>query len=185
MKQYYRTKYTSPLGAITLISDEESLCGLWFAGQKYEGTGFEEAELLDRGDEPPILRLTKEWLDRYFAKTTTELASRPMVNIKLPLRPQGTEFQQLVWHFLQQVPYGSVTTYGKLAAQVACAMGLERMSAQAVGGAVGRNPISLIIPCHRVVGCRQRLTGYAGGLERKQWLLEHERKNLLHAKLQE
>ena len=115
----------------------------------------------------PILQQAGRWLDRYFA------GERPAVN-ELPLAPVGSDFRQEVWKILCEIPYGQTTTYGEIAQKLSARLGRERMSARAVGGAVGHNPISIIIPCHRVVGSNGRLTGYAGGLERKIKLLTHE-----------
>ena len=119
---------------------------------------------LDPQDMPelPILQAAWDWLDRYFSGQKPSCA-------ELPLRPAGTQFQQQVWDILMQIPFGQTVTYGDIAKMLG-----QRMSAQAVGGAVGRNPISVIIPCHRVLGTRGKLTGYAGGVARKQWLLRHE-----------
>lgn len=162
---FYSTEITVPLGAVTLASDGDSLCGLWFQGQKYfAGTIPEE---MRRKDDLEIFQKTKDWLERYFA------GKRPEIR-ELPLHPIGSEFRQRVWKILCEIPYGEVTTYGEIARKIAEEQGLERMSAQAVGGAVGHNPISIIIPCHRVVGAGGNLTGYAGGIEKKRELLEHE-----------
>lgn len=153
----------SPLGGITLASDGEALAGLWFDGQKYFGAGLgpcpEERPL-------PVFDETERWLDIYFSGR--EPAHFPL------LRPRGTPFRQTVWALLMEIPYGSTVTYGELAARTAAQLGLPRMSAQAVGGAVGHNPLSLIIPCHRVVGADGSLTGYAGGTDKKARLLALE-----------
>lgn len=158
----YSAAYSSPLGPIALASDGEALTGLWFAGQKY----FPAAPMVPR-DDLSVLHAARRWLDAYFA------GARPDVRA-LPLAPAGSDFRQLVWALLLEIPYGQTTTYGALAKQAAGALGLASMSAQAVGGAVGRNPISIVIPCHRVLGVDGSLTGYAGGLDKKQWLLAHE-----------
>lgn len=153
----YTCKYESPLGMLTLASDAENLCGVWFDGQAYFG---HSAPKPWQEKEVPVLTQTKCWLDAYFAgKTPPPLP---------PLRPEGTAFRKAVWEMLLTVPLGQTVTYGQLARQlgVACA--------QAVGGAVGHNPISILIPCHRVVGSDGSLTGYAGGIARKQALLELE-----------
>lgn len=162
---YYQTHYPSPLGAITLASDGEQLTGLWFDGQKYYLGTLPEPPV-ENGN-LPVFALATAWLDRYFAGETPEPS-------ELPLAPIGSEFRQRVWKILCDIPRGSVMTYGEIAKQVAAELGLESMSAQAVGGAVGHNPISIIIPCHRVVGTGGSLTGYAGGLNRKVKLLELE-----------
>ena len=153
----------SPLGGITLASDGEALTGLWFQGQKYDrSTLADEHEPRDL----PVFRETARWLDLYFAGETPDFTP--------PLKLRGSPFRQAVWEILLTIPRGSVTTYGEIAAHIAAQRGLEHMSAQAVGGAVGHNPVSIIVPCHRVVGADGSLTGYAGGIERKAWLLALE-----------
>jgi methylated-DNA-[protein]-cysteine S-methyltransferase len=162
---YYSTTYQSPVGNLTLASDGQNLVGLWIEGQKYH-----RDTLLEKADEQndlPVLSETKNWLDRYFA------GKKPDVS-ELPLAPIGGEFRQGVWDILRSIPYGKVTTYGDIAKKMAVKSGKVRMSAQAVGGAVGHNPISIIIPCHRVVGSNGSLTGYAGGIGTKCKLLEFE-----------
>ena len=159
----YTDTYQSPLGGITLSSDGECLTGLWFDGQKYFGsllTGEEERKTL------PVLELTKKWLDVYFSGREPDFMP--------PLRVKDSAFRMEVWEILRQIPYGQVATYGEIAAAVAKKQGLPSMSAQAAGGAVGHNPISILIPCHRVVGRNGSLTGYAGGVEKKRKLLELE-----------
>lgn len=158
-------KYDSPLGLLTLAAEGEALVGLWIAGQKY----FPE-RLTGEYRQTPVLTQAADWLNRYFA------GERPSHG-ELPLSPHGSPFRREVWEILCAIPYGSTTTYAAIAAQIAASRGLARMSAQAVGGAVGHNPISIIIPCHRVLGTDGSLTGYAGGLARKQWLLEFEKKH--------
>lgn len=160
----YSAEYRSPLGVLTLVCDETetALAGLWLEGQKYFLGGL--AELPPRG-EPPIFQQVRNWLDRYFA------GDKPASG-ELPLSPEGSEFQRAVWAELERIPYGTTATYGGLAA--ALAKRGRPTSARAVGSAVGRNPISLVIPCHRVVGADGSLTGYAGGVARKEWLLRHE-----------
>lgn len=166
---YYQTTYNSPIGKIFLVSDENDLIGLWLEGQKYfQATLKEEPVYNDRIE---ILNKTKKWLDCYFK------GEKPHIN-KLSLKPQGSEFRQAVWKILCEIPYGQVTTYGKIANEVAKRMNKEKMSAQAVGNAVGHNPISIIIPCHRVVGTNGSLTGYAGGIDKKMALLKHEGINM-------
>ncbi len=160
----HTTHYTSPLGDLLLAERGGALIGLWIAGQKYFGA-IQDGECEER--ETPILALTKTWLDRYFA------GEKPRID-ELNLSPVGSDFQRAVWDILREIPYGEVTTYGKIAGKIALSMGKPRMSAQAVGGAVGRNPISIIIPCHRVVGADGSLIGYAGGIDIKVKLLSHE-----------
>lgn len=155
-------KFDSPLGRLTLAEEDGALIGLWMEGQKYF-----PHNLNARRELTPALALAASWLDRYFAGKRPEIAA-------LPLNPKGSEFRREVWGILCRIPYGGTTTYAAIAAQIAKNRGLDRMSAQAVGNAVSHNPISIIIPCHRVVGSHGQLTGYAGGLERKQWLLEWE-----------
>ena len=153
---YYSTRYSSPLGAITIASDGENLIGLWLEGQK----------IIENND-LNIFIVTKEWLDRYFA------GEKPKIS-ELQLAPNGGEFRKLVWDILCEIPYGETITYGEIAKKVAFKMNKKSMSSQAVGGAVGHNPISIIIPCHRVMGTNGNLTGYAGGIDKKIKLLEHE-----------
>ena len=159
----YTSKYTSPLGGILLAADEVGLRGLWFDGQKYFARDLPD-ERTER--ETPVLSEAKRWLDLYFGGQEPDFLP--------PLHPVGTPFRQAVWEILLRIPYGKTVTYGEISKQFAEKMGLERMSAQAVGGAVGHNEISIIIPCHRVVGSNGSLTGYAGGIDRKIKLLELE-----------
>ncbi len=163
----YTTRWDSPLGEILLAADELGLTGLWFVGSKYcaERLDPEHAE-----GKLPVLREAQRWLKVYFSGKQPD--SLP------PLHPVGTPFQSEVWDLLLRIPYGCTATYGELAGRVAARRGLKRMSAQAVGGAVGHNPISLMIPCHRVVGASGSLTGYAGGIARKLALLKLEGVNL-------
>ena len=154
----YRTTYPSPLGELTLASDGTALTGLWIKGQKYFGGG---ATLWEVQDDLPVFAAASSWLDAYFAGEETDPED-------LPLAPTGTEFQQTVWQALRDIPYGTTVTYGELASRIGCG------SARAVGAAVGRNPISIIVPCHRVLGADGSLTGYAGGIDCKRWLLDHE-----------
>lgn len=153
--------YESPLGLMLLAQEGEFIVGLWFQEQKH----FPNMQL-EKGD-TPLLKKARNWLDRYFA------GERPSPE-ELPLAPHGTAFRQEVWKLLMKIPYGETSTYGLLAQQMAQQRGISRMSAQAVGGAVGHNPISIIIPCHRVLGTDGSLIGYAGGLERKAALLAIE-----------
>jgi methylated-DNA-[protein]-cysteine S-methyltransferase len=161
----YSTTYRSPVGVLTLASDGENLIGLWIEGQKYHGDTLREAAA-ERGD-IPVFGAAAEWLDGYFA------GKKPSAS-KLLLAPAGGEFRQGVWKILRAIPYGEVTTYGDIAKEMARKTGRTSMSAQAVGGAVGHNPVSIIIPCHRVVGANGSLTGYAGGVGTKAKLLELE-----------
>ena len=162
---YYMTKHTSTVGEITLACDGESLAGLWLEGQKYYGAGI--LENAREKDDVPVFDEVKKWLDRYFS------GGRPDISM-LPLKPVGSEFRRDVWNILCEIPCGEVTTYGDIAKKMAKKMSKKSMSGQAVGGAVGHNPISIIIPCHRVVGANGSLTGYAGGLAVKIKLLELE-----------
>ena len=155
--------YDSPLGRILLAADEIGLTGLWFEGQKYYADNLPEEHT---EQETPILTEAKRWLDIYFAGKEPDFLP--------PLHPIGSAFRQAVWEILLQIPYGQTITYGEIARRIAEQKGLARMSAQAVGGAVGHNEISVIIPCHRVVGTNGSLTGYAGGIDKKVKLLELE-----------
>lgn len=163
----YLSDYDSPLGAITLASDGENLTGLWFNGQKYYGAGLAPDAMQC---ELSVFIETRRWLDLYFQGLEPDFTPA--------LMPSGTAFRLLVWDILREIPRGSVMSYGEIAALCAQKMGLGSMSAQAVGGAVGHNPISIIIPCHRVIGSDGSLTGYAGGTEKKLRLLELEKAEL-------
>lgn len=153
----FLTHYASPLGSILLAADETGLTGLWFEAQKYfpsfSGVEYQEKET-------PVLTETVRWLDVYFSGKDPGFLP--------PLHPQGSPFRQAVWNILLTIPRGQTMTYGEIARR------LGVRSAQAVGGAVGHNPISILIPCHRVVGSDGSLTGYAGGVERKARLLQLE-----------
>lgn len=155
--------YDSPLGGILLAADETGLTGLWFDGQKYFASDL-PAERVEQNT--PALSEAKRWLDIYF--TGKEPDFMP------PLHPIGSAFRRSVWDILLRIPYGQTTTYGEIARQLAEKQGRPRIAAQAVGGAVGHNKISIIIPCHRVVGTNGSLTGYAGGVDKKVKLLEWE-----------
>lgn len=163
----YTSSYSSPLGGILMAADGEGLTGLWFVGQKYFartlGVNYEERALL-------IFDEAGRWLDEYFSGR--EPGFTP------PLRLAGTPFQTEVWQLLLAIPYGHTVTYGQLARQLAARKGRARLSAQAVGGAVGRNPVSIIVPCHRVVGANGSLTGYAGGTDKKAALLRLEKADM-------
>ena len=155
--------YDSPLGKMLLAADDDGLTGAWFYGQRYFARGLEDAEKNERRGVPfdsPVLLAARRWLDTYFAGERPDAAD-------VPLAPRGTAFQRRVWDALLAIPYGETRTYGELAAELGS-------SPRAVGAAVGRNPISVIVPCHRVLGAGGSLTGYAGGLERKRALLELE-----------
>lgn len=159
----YTSQYVSPLGAITLACDEEAVTGLWFNGQKHFGNILPPDT---QGRERPLLKEAKKWLDIYFSGREPDFLP--------PLRYDSTPFRKAACDIMLTIPYGRTMTYGDIAARVAHQRGLEKMSAQAVGGAVGHNPISLMIPCHRVVGTGGSLTGYGGGIARKVKLLELE-----------
>ena len=158
----YLSTLNSPVGPLTVASDGDALVGLWLDGQKYF-----EATLGETEERPdlPVLHEARAWLDRYF-----EGADPGPIP---PVRPRGTAFRQRVWTMLAEIPYGQLTTYGELARRIEEETG-ARNSARAVGGAVGHNPISIILPCHRVVGSTRSLTGYAGGLQKKIALLKLE-----------
>lgn len=162
---FYSSTYDSPVGKLTLCSDGESLCGLWLDGQKYHGASIPET--MEPYDDATPFAMVRTWLDAYFAGKKPAIAD-------VPLAPIGSEFRQRVWRILTQIPYGQVTTYGAIARQIAVETNRDHMASLAVGGAVGHNPVSIIIPCHRVVGTDGSLTGYAGGIDRKIKLLELE-----------
>lgn len=161
----YITYYNSPMGRLILGSDGENLTGIWIREEDYlkeaQGRETEEQEGL------PIFSQTSSWLDRYFAGEKPEIS-------ELPLKLEGTLFRMEVWKLLCEIPYGETTTYGKIAKKIAAKMGKEKMSAQAVGGAVGHNPIPIVVPCHRVIGADGSMTGFSCGMENKIWLLTHE-----------
>ena len=148
----------SPLGGITLASDGEALIGLWFDGQRRFAAGLDPER---RERDLPVFSDAERWLETYFGGAVPDFTPR--------LNPRGTPFQRAVWALLRAVPYGGTATYGEIAGRMP-----GSASARAVGGAVARNPVSLIIPCHRVMGADGSLTGYAGGIEKKQWLLRLE-----------
>lgn len=160
----YTDQYASPLGGITIASDGSALTGLWFDGQKYFG------DTLTEQCEPRKLSVfdtTKQWLDIYFQGKAPDFTP--------PLLFNASPFREAVWAILRSIPYGQTMTYGEIADKIAKQKGAARMSAQAVGGAVGHNPISIIVPCHRVVGTNGSLTGYAGGIDKKVRLLTLEK----------
>ena len=160
--------YESPLGELTFVSDGTALLGVWYEKQEpleqLLQSPYETCNL-------PIFDETRRWFDLYFDGRKPDFTP--------PLHLVGTDFRQQVWNDLLLIPYGATTTYGALAQQMAHRLGKSRMSAQAIGGAVGHNPISIIVPCHRVVGADGTLTGYAGGIWRKEYLLKLEAKNTL------
>jgi methylated-DNA-[protein]-cysteine S-methyltransferase len=159
----YTCAVDTPLGAATVSAVDEALTGLWFTGQKYYPANTDTWV-----NEPnyPVFERLRAWLSDYFSGI-----NRPS---GLRLEPRGTLFQKEVWKILLKIPYGEITTYGEIAREIAVSRNIPSMSAQAVGGAVGHNPISILIPCHRVVGANRSLTGYAGGLEKKEFLLRLE-----------
>ena len=160
--------YKSPLGGITVASNGKVITGLWFDGQKYF------ADTLDKNHKEsqlPVFEQAKEWLDIYFSGKSPDFT--PQICMKT------TEFRKTVWKIMLEIPYGKIITYGEIAKKIAEEKGLAKMSAQAVGNAVGHNAISIIIPCHRVIGANGKLTGYAGGLDKKIKLLELEKANLV------
>ena len=154
----------APLGEIRLRSDGKSLTGLWFVGQVNDAKDNSDIEIKD---DLPIFGQVETWLESYFSGEQTP--------IKIPLQPKGTVFQEEVWKILQEIPYGETMTYGEIAQRIAKEKSVATYSAQAVGQAVGKNPISILIPCHRVLGKNGALTGYAGGVHRKEQLLNLER----------
>ena len=161
----FTAHYLSPVGLLTLAGTPDCLTGLWLPKQQYFGRTLPaDAE---PGEGEGIFPMARIWLDRYFAGERPDPAA-------LPLAPGGTPCQQTVWEILREIPYGTVTTYAAVAREAARRMGRERMACRAAGGAIARNPISILIPCHRVVGTGGRLTGYAGGLAAKAFLLERE-----------
>lgn len=175
---YYKTTYSSPVGKLTIACDERAVTGLWIEGQKYfqdsVGEDIVDIQNIDCASAGEYVQAASEillsgisWLDRYFK------GERPEIG-ELSLKPQGSEFRRAVWEILCRIPYGQVITYGEIAEKMALKMGRKSMSAQAVGNAVAHNPISIIIPCHRVVGRDGHLTGYAGGLDKKEQLLRLE-----------
>jgi methylated-DNA-[protein]-cysteine S-methyltransferase len=170
MTTNFLAHYDSPLGGITLASDGTALTGLWFDGQRHFGETLRSehavVETCHGASLQPIFHDAARWLDTYFSGGIPDFTPSIVLH--------GSEFRQAVWRVLQTIPYGQTVTYGDIARQLAAERGIPKVSARAVGGAVGHNPISLIIPCHRVIGANGSLTGYAGGVERKAWLLRLE-----------
>lgn len=163
----YISYYRSPLGDILLAADQNCLTGLWFEGQKYFALHLDKER---EEKEIPVFEKTKEWLDIYFSGKEPDFT--------VPLRFIGTDFQKEVWKILCSIPYGQTMTYGEIAGKLAEKRGKKSMSAQAVGGAVGHNRISILVPCHRVVGSDGSLTGYAGRIEKKVKLLTLEKADM-------
>ena len=163
----YISHYPSPIGNMLLAADEMGLTGLWFEGQKYFALDLDKEH---EEKEIPLFEKVKQWLDIYFSGKEPDFT--------IPLHFTGTEFQKEVWEILCTIPYGQTMTYGEIAKRIAARKGLPHMSAQAIGGAVGHNRISIIVPCHRVVGADGSLTGYAGGIEKKVKLLKLEKVNM-------
>jgi methylated-DNA-[protein]-cysteine S-methyltransferase len=161
----FNTTYESPIGRLLLASDDSHLIGLWIEGQKYFADALPKDTII--ANDNPVLSAAADWLEKYFAGMNPDVSS-------LSLAPAGSEFRRSVWEMLSAIPYGETTTYGALAKEIARLTGKTRMSAQAVGGAISHNPISIIIPCHRVIGMDGSLTGYAAGTHIKAKLLEHE-----------
>ena len=155
--------YDSPLGKLLLTADALGLTGLYFDGEKTEP---DRLPFVHTERETPLLAETKRWLDVYFSGREPDFLP--------PLHPAGSAFRQAVWALLLKIPYGQTTTYGEIARQLAAKQGIPKMSAQAVGGAIGHNKIAIVIPCHRVIGANGSLTGYAGGIDKKRKLLELE-----------
>lgn len=163
----FQSSYSSPLGDIIILTNETHVLGLWFQNQKHFAAHY---DLPAQPSERPLLDQTKDWLTDYFDGHEPDPAN-------LPLAPAGTAFQRSVFQVLQTIPYGQTVTYQQIVEQLNTPT--HHTAARAVGGAVGRNPISIVIPCHRVVGSNGDLTGYAGGIDRKVWLLNHESTTLL------
>ncbi len=160
----YVNYYQSPLGNILLAADAIGLTGLWFEGQKHHARGLNNNY---ESKNMPVFEKTKHWLNIYFSGIAPDFTP--------PLHLVGTDFQKDVWEILLKIPYGHTTTYSGIAKEISAKREMKNMSAQAVGGAVGHNPISIIVPCHRVIGSNGNLTGYAGGIDRKTALLEIEK----------
>ncbi|MGT2807385.1 methylated-DNA--[protein]-cysteine S-methyltransferase [Streptococcus iniae] len=161
----YKTLYQTPLGQMSLVADDSCLIGAYFMGQKYFEAQLSQSLHLEINTP---LKQAMAWLDTYFAGENPGMPTF--------LKAEGTVFQQKVWDQLRAIPLGETATYGEIAAHINC------QSAQAVGGAVGRNPLSLFVPCHRVIGSSGQITGYAGGIDKKLWLLAHEKQLLKEKK---
>lgn len=165
---HYLNHYESPLGAMTMASDGDRLTGLWFDGQKYDRSTINDEAVLE--PDLPVFTRTAQWLDTYFGGTDPGFTP--------PIRVEGSDFKRMVTSIMLSIPFGATSTYARIAAEVARRTGRKQMSAQAVGGAVGRNPIVLIVPCHRVLASNGGLRGYAGGVDRKERLLQMEGVNV-------
>lgn len=163
MKKEYVYKYNSDIGILTLLSDGQNITGLWIKEASYS----KDAKVVEvTHNELAVFEKVKEWLDCYFSGKEPEGI--------IPIKSEGTDFRKSVWKLLCEIPYGEVITYGDIAKKIALQTGKKKMSSQAVGGAVGSNPISILIPCHRVIGANGNLTGYGGGLDVKVRLLKIE-----------
>lgn len=162
--------YDSPIGAMTMASNGTHLVGLWFDGQQYYADALDQKH--ETREDLPIFEKTRHWLDRYFSGKIPDFTPALLL--------RTNDFRRRVYEILLTIPFGQTMTYGDIARMIAQEKGLKTMSAQAIGGAVSHNPISLIIPCHRVVGANGSLTGYAGGIEKKLWLLEMEQNIFNH-----
>lgn len=165
---YYANYDSDLLGTLVLASDGEALVGCWFYNDRFFGYGVDEE--MELRPEDPVLTAAIRWLDRYFA------GEKPSIS-EFKFAARGSVFQHKVWNILTEIPYGETWTYGDIAKRIAAESG-KKMSAQAVGGAVGHNPIAIIVPCHRVMGAKGNLTGFGGGIDTKIKLLEHERVNM-------
>ena len=152
--------YKSPIGPLSLVADDHYLLGIWFQGQKHFERGMLTNDIVVVNSHPILNQITS-YLDAYFKGQNQDLS-------QLPLAPVGSDFEKRVWNYLRELPFGQTVTYGQIAKD------LQVASAQAIGGAVGRNPWSILVPCHRVLGAGNRLTGYASGIDKKAWLLKHE-----------
>ena len=170
VKNLILSKYASPIGELTLCSDYKNLVGLWLKNQKFFGSGYNltKAAFYKESDNLEIFKKVNLWLDEYFKGKNPEIK-------ELPLKPEGSDFRKSVWKILCKIPYGKTVTYNDIAKEIARSKNINKMSAQAVGGAIGHNPISIIIPCHRVVGANKNLTGYASGISAKIALLKLEK----------
>ena len=159
-KKYAKMLYSSPIGSLSLVADDHYLYGIWVQEQKHFERGLGD-ETIEEVVSHPVLDPVIACLDDYFKGKPQDLSN-------LPLAPIGSEFEKKVWSYLREIPFGQTVTYGQIAQD------LHVTSPQAIGGAVGRNPWSILVPCHRVLGANKRLTGYASGVEKKAWLLKHE-----------
>ncbi|MFS9156482.1 methylated-DNA--[protein]-cysteine S-methyltransferase [Streptococcus infantis] len=159
-KKYAKMLYVSPVGELSLVADDHYLLGIWFQGQKHFERGLEAGCIVDVPSHP-VLKQVASYLDSYFSGQDQDLS-------ELPLAPVGSDFEKRVWNYLRGIPFGQTVTYGQIAKD------LHVASPQAIGGAVGRNPWSILVPCHRVLGAGNRLMGFASGIEKKAWLLKHE-----------